>query len=54
MVDRRTRNENIACYYYKKIHIKANYLKLKNKQTTYKGVSSSATIVADVDECVYH
>jgi hypothetical protein len=52
LVDRRTQNENITCYYYKKNgYIKTNCLKLKNKQTTDKGVSSSATIVADVDEC---
>jgi gag-polypeptide of LTR copia-type len=51
-VDRRTRNENITCYYYKKKgYIKANCLKLKNKQVADKGVSSNATIVADVDEC---
>jgi gag-polypeptide of LTR copia-type len=51
-VDRRTQNENITCYNYKKNgHIKANYLKLKNKQAVDKGVSLSAAIVVDVDEC---
>jgi hypothetical protein len=51
-VDRRTRNENITCYYCKKKrHIKANCLKFKNKQAADKGVSLRVAIVADVDEC---